>query len=285
MTEQPRWGIGADQYRKRPRRQTGDHNSHDDIPVLRAPASESFALTGITWDSSAIDLGLFGGTGNVERARTRFRHRFPTMIWDAARLEGNTFTLPEVRTLLDGVTVSGKSLDDQNQILALNEGFNRLDALVGDRSFSLSKPVSDEIHALVAVHESIEAGSFRGEGSVTGGGNVRLSRGGTVEGRAHGTGGVDLLNRYQDLLDYLSTEPDPRLRALVYAASTIRHQLYFDGNKRTAKLMASGELISHGFDAISVPYTRLFEQNVALDRLFSTDDATDLMVLFADCAC
>ncbi|MEZ3160500.1 hypothetical protein AB1K54_08105 [Microbacterium sp. BWT-B31] len=43
------------------------------------------------------------------------------------------------------------------------------------------------------------------------------------------------------------------MRALVYAASAIRHQLSFDRNERTAKLMACGELTRHGFDAISMP--------------------------------
>jgi prophage maintenance system killer protein len=70
----------------------------------------------------------------------------------------------------------------------------------------------------------------------------------------------------------------------VYAASAIRHQFYFDGNKRTAKLMASGELLAHGYDAISIPYSRLHEQNLSLDELFRTDDATALMMLLADCA-
>lgn len=70
----------------------------------------------------------------------------------------------------------------------------------------------------------------------------------------------------------------------MYAASVIRHPLYFDGNKRTTMPMASGELMSHGFDAVSIPYSRLYEQNLALDRLFTTDDATDLMRLMADCA-
>lgn len=233
---------------------------------------------------SPVDLDVIGGDGNVERARFRFRSRFPDMIWDAARLEGNNFTLPEVQTLLDGVTVEGKKLEDQEQILALSEGFNEVDRLVRHREFHLSKQVSDRIRRLVAVYEAIESGSFRGEGSVAGGGAVRLSNGGVVDGRIAGEGGADLRAAHDNLLDYLSAEPDPRVRALVYAASSIRHQFYFDGNKRTAKLMASGELLTHGYDAISIPYSRLHEQNLALDELFRTDDATELMVLLADCA-
>ncbi|MEO8906484.1 MAG: hypothetical protein ABI310_00275, partial [Microbacteriaceae bacterium] len=240
--------------------------------------------TGVIWDISQVDLAAIGGTGDVKRARHRFRSRMPDMIWDAARLEGNTFTLPEVQTLLDGVTVAGKRIEEQQQILALNEGFNDLDQLVGSGQFQLQKAVSDRIHGAVARYEAIESGHFRGEGQSTGGGSVRLAAGGVVDGREHGKGGDLLKESYADLVDYLEAEPDPRVRALVYAASTIRSQHYFDGNKRTAKLMATGELITHGYDAVSIPYSRLYEQNLALDRLFSEDDATDLMRLMADCA-
>lgn len=285
MADKKRWGVGSNQYQKRPGKPSRV-DRRTDLPPSRLGAENSsqHQTCGITWDLGQVDLDAIGGNGNVERALFRFRSRFPDMIWDAARLEGNNFTLPEVRTLLDGVTVEGKKLDDQKQILALNEGFNDIEQLVKRGEFQLSKQLSDRIHLLVAVHEAIEAGNFRGEASVTGGGIVRLADGGTVEGRPTGEGGADLRASYDSLLDRLSTEPDPRVRALVYAASAIRHQLNFDGNKRTAKLMGSGELLTHGYDAISVPYARLHEQNLALDELFKTDDATGLMVLFADCA-
>ncbi|MDR5701899.1 Fic family protein [Agromyces aerolatus] len=229
-------------------------------------------------------MSTIGGSGEVDRARARFRANLPVIIWDAARLEGNTFTLPEVQTLLDGVTVEGKRIEEQQQVLALNDAYRELDRLVAAAEFSLDKPTSDLLHRLVARHEAIESGSFRGEGSVTGGGSVRLSTGGVVADREHGDRGALLIDAYQDLLDFCAGVDDARRRALIYAAAATRHQLYFDGNTRTAKLMASGVLMSAGFDAISVPYTRLYEQNVSLDRLFTTDDATSYMRLLADCA-
>lgn len=287
------WGVKADRYTMPPKMRESTSRRSDraiEVGSLRADAehTEQLRFTGITWDLATVDLSQIAGGGDgphgIARARHRFREHMPDFIWDAARLEGNTFTLPEVRTLLDGVTVHGKRLEDQEQILALNEGFNEVDLLVGSGTFRLSKEISDRLHGRIAVHEAIEAGHFRGEGVVSGGGSVRLASGGVVGGRVHGEGGEQLRGAYADLLDYLTGEPDPRVRALVYAASVIRHQLYFDGNKRTAKLMASGELMAHGFDAVSIPYSRLYEQNIALDRLFTTDDATDLMRLMADCA-
>jgi Fic family protein len=184
------------------------------------------------------------------------------LIWNTAALEGNNFTLPEVKTLLEGVTVGGKKLEDAQQIIALSEAYNRLDEMVGSGQFALSKEVSDDLHALVARHEAIESGAFRGEGQVQGGGAVRLA---------------------SDLMRYLSRVSDIRRRALIYFASATRRQFYFDGNKRTARLMMAGELMSSGYDIVSVPYSRKLEFNNALDVLFEDDDGTELLRFLSTC--
>lgn len=76
---------------------------------------------------------------------------------------------------------------------------------------------------------------------------------------------------------------DARLRALVYFAAATRAQFYFDGNKRTARLMATGMLMSAGFDAIPVPFARRLEFNLTLDDLFGSNDATPLIQFLATC--
>jgi len=55
------------------------------------------------------------------RPGLRFRAALPELIWNTAALEGNTYTLPEVRTLLEGASVGGRSLQETEQILALRE--------------------------------------------------------------------------------------------------------------------------------------------------------------------
>jgi Fic family protein len=236
--------------------------------------------TGVTWSSFDVEQIH---PSDVERIRHRFRAHLPELIWNTAALEGNNFTLPEVKTLLEGVTVGGKRLDDAEQILALNDAYNRLDAMVGAGEFELTKSVSDELHALLARHEAIESGSFRGEGTVTGGGTVRLASGGVVEGTPHGVGGQSLRAHFDRLISYLEAINDPRQRALIYFASAVRRQFYFDGNKRTARLMMTGEMMSSGFEVVSVPFARKLEFNEALDVLFSRDDATNLLRFLGTC--
>ena len=275
-----KWAISSNEYIQRLRSEDPDRKPEVTLGDENRRGAQ-LTLCGITWD--AISLTNISGTP-VERARHRYRESLPDLIWNAAALEGNTFTLPEVRTLLDGVTVGGHRTADEQQILALSEAYSRLDKKVGSGEYHLSKVVSDELHKIVAVHEAIESGHFRGQGSVSGGGTVRLASGGIAPGIDAGANGEVLIEKYMNLLDYLGTLADPRERALAYFAAATRAQLYFDGNKRTARLMMTGELMSHGFDAVSIPYARKLEYNVALDRLFQDNDGTELMQFLASCA-
>lgn len=46
----------------------------------------------------------------TSRSLARYAARRPEYVYMSAHLEGNSYTLPEVRTLLEGKTVSGKKL-------------------------------------------------------------------------------------------------------------------------------------------------------------------------------
>jgi hypothetical protein len=281
------WARGSTEVlgQRRSRSTTG---STSDIDSLRNPGSRSrlsqlrLAETGITWDSDAVDWSLLKQS-SVERVRARFRGSLPEYIWDAAALEGNPYTLPEVQTLLEGITVTGHRIADQDQILALNEGFNLVETLVGRGVFRLDKPTTDRVHAKVAVHEAIESGHFRGEGHVDGGGIVSIGELGTFRASAPGEGGANLRREFQDLMSYLAEDvEDPRERALAYFCAATRRQFYFDGNKRTSKLMMAGYLLANGYDAISISARRQLEFNQLLAPMFDNGDATEMMQFIID---
>lgn len=278
MSDRPDWAPKSGEYVRRSRRRGLDAPTLQNTP---APTRGSwtpgdrwrFEDTGVTWESFDVDTIT---PSSVERSRHRFRAHLPELIWNTAALEGNNFTLPEVKTLLEGVTVGGKKLEDAEQIIALSEAYSRLDEMVAAGRFSLSKEISDELHHLAARHEAIESGLFRGEGKVQGGGTVRLASGGVVPGTEHG-------EHFASLVSYLETVTDPRRRALIYFASATRRQFYVDGNNHTARLMMTGELMFSGYDIVSVPYSRKLEFNNELDVLFDRDDATELLRFLSTC--
>jgi Fic family protein len=237
---------------------------------------------GFTWDPEAL-AGLRRDE-SVERASFRFHAALPHAVWEAAKYEGSPYTFPEVATLLDGVTVGGHSLSDQALILGLADAAKVMLGHVRDGTFNLTKAISDDLNARIAASEAIESGHFRGEGAAVGGGFVRLGEGGIYEAPEHGPAGANLAERFQVGVDYLAGEVDDHgHQALLYFPFATLSQFYFDGNKRTARWMMNGHLMSHGYEPIGVPVELRQQWNTALTTLFTTLDASELLRILADC--
>ena len=91
-----------------------------------------FSSLGFRWDRSAVPMAV--ATHSIELVTFRFHRMLPEFVWDASMLEGNPFTFPEVKTLLEGVTIGGRKISDQEHVLNLASGFKHLLALVKDGS-------------------------------------------------------------------------------------------------------------------------------------------------------
>jgi len=220
---------------------------------------------------------------SCEFSAYRFSRALPHSVWEAARFEGCTYTFPEVQTLLDGVAVGGHTLVEQNLVLGLARAAHVLLDAVRGGTFTLSKTFSDQLHTHIGSAEAIESGHFRGEGVVQGGGTVRLGNGHVFQAPDPGPRGSNLVPIFHRGVDYLTTSIDnPGHRAVLYAAFATRSQFYFDGNKRTARWMMNGVLMSAGYEPIAVPVNKVDDWNSSLVELFHTGDATALCVLLAD---
>ena len=62
------------------------------------------------------------------------------------------------------------------------------------------------------------------------------------------------------------------------------YQFFYDGNKRTARLMMNGILLAAGEDAISVPAARQLQFNEAMIRFYDSRDGTEMMAFMAECS-
>lgn len=97
----------------------------------------------------------------LKRALLRARKLHAEMVYDAAVFEGVNYTLPEVQALLDGVTVGGKKLADQEFVLRLAQAHKWLFDTVEAGGFALDKATACALNALVATGEALEPGVFR----------------------------------------------------------------------------------------------------------------------------
>lgn len=222
---------------------------------------------------------------SVHRAVFRFKSALPEFVWDASVLEGNPFTFPEVKTLLDGVTVGGHKLSDEAQVLNLAASARLLAERVQDRTFRLDKPMFCELHGRVAAEEALEWGHFRGEGDETGfTPHVALGNHPPYKPSETEPGATTLNRTFSEGVAALyDAVPNPLERGLAFYLFGALQQFFFDGNKRTARAMMNGELMRHGIDAISVPAARAQEFNEKMVRFYVSRHGDEMHSFLLDC--
>lgn len=242
-----------------------------------------FDSLGFSWDRGSIPREL--PRASVERATFRFARMLPEYVWDAGVLEGNPFTFPEVKTLLDGVTVGGRKLSDQEQILNLAQSSKHLLDLVRRQDFKLDKETFCALHALVARNEALEWGHFRGEGTETHyTPDVALGERGRFTPPPTEPGAQRLNAIFSQGLAALQKDvPNPFERSTAFCLFGSLQQFFFDGNKRTSRFMMNGALMMEGIDAVSIPAMRAAEFNSKMVEFYTTRDATQMMAFVLEC--
>ena len=73
-------------------------------------------------------------------------------------------------------------------------------------------------------------------------------------------------------------------RAMCMYLLMARQQFFWDGNKRTGRLMMNGMLLSKGHDAICVPAKRRQEFNEKMLGFHDTGDPEPMMLFLASCS-
>ncbi len=254
-----------------------------DFYIWQRMVMNAFSALGFSWERLGQPETI--PVHSVNRACFRFHRMLPEFVWDASVLEGNPFTYPEVKTLLDGVTIGGRQISDQEQILNLAASSKRLLTLVKANKFAPTRATFTELHTIVARGEALEWGVFRGEGEEK---NYTPDVGLGVAGRytPHPTvdGAPHLIAVFNAGLTALSDEIEhPFERALAFFLFGALQQFFFDGNKRTSRFMMNGILMSSGIDAISVPAGRANEFNEKMIRFYLSRDASEMMWFLISC--
>lgn len=243
---------------------------------------ELFGALGFRWDRSTLPTNV--PVHDINRACFRLQKMLAEYVWDASVLEGNPFTFPQVKTILDGVTVGGHKLSDQDQVRNLADSTKELLRLVKSGSFALDKATFVALHAKVAREEAFEWGHFRGEGpeqQYTP--HVGLGTAGSYEPPKTEPGARNLNEIFDRGIEVLAKLPSAFERGMAFFLFGALQQFFFDGNKRTSRMMMNGVFMSHGIDAISVPAARAEEFNEKMVRFYVDRDATEMMGFLASC--
>lgn len=186
---------------------------------------------------------------NKDRSLMLAKRQLAELIYDAVNLEGIPFTLPEIQTLLDGITVGGHKVSDQEIALNQADGWRTLFRWVEQGEFSISARKACELHAIAGKNEALGWGKFR-TGSVTIAG---------TEYMPPSSDGLPLL--FESLVDELPNIIDIYDRAIHIFLSMARNQFFYDVNKRMGRFMMNGLLLNEGYPVINLPAKRQLEFN------------------------
>lgn len=186
-------------------------------------------------------------------------------IYNTSALEGNPYTFPEVQTLLEGVTVGGHKLSDQQMILNQNESVKLLFELVKKQEFSINKDTLFKLHSKISKDEALEWGKFRT-------GEIRISGTDYLPPRS-----LDLEDIFDKNVEKLSKIHHPINRALTYFLLGARNQYFYDGNKRISRPMMNGELLSNGFALLNIKVKDKLEFNKTMIRYYDTNNISEAL--------
>jgi len=199
------------------------------------------------------------------------RRQLAEFVYDAVNLEGINFTLPEIQTLLDGVTVGGHRITDQQITLNQINTWRILFELIEKSLFEITPEKVCALHKIAAKEEALEWGKFRSGGVIIAGTDY-------LPPQADGLPGL-----FRKMVDKASEIPDIYDQAIHFFLTMARYQFFYDVNKRMGRFIMNGLLLSSGYPAINLPVKRQFEFNGLMLSFYGTNDQKPMNTFLRSC--
>lgn len=221
---------------------------------------------GFTYDPGSIPDALPAVDGRY--ARHELFRAFPWAVWNSSVLEGYNFTFSEVDTIINGYAVAGYPIDHIEDVRGIASGWRvALEAMDDHRPADES--LMRDINEAITRKTSLIPREFRGESDTVygDGGRVRTLT---------GTYTAPPPGEIRGLFDEFS-EDDVVERAFLRVPFIARLQPFWDGNKRTALMTSSVDLVNHGHPPLVVEKELKSEWHEGLNTLFMDGDATDVL--------
>ncbi len=213
----------------------------------------------------------WGMTPDAPKALMLARRQLAELVCDAVNLEGIPFTLPEIQTLLQGVTVGGHRLSDQKIALNQREAWTQLFAWVEAGALGLTREKACALHALAAREDALEWGRFRSGGVL-------------IAGTAFTPPPAsDLSGLFDDMVASLDTMADIYDQAIHIFLTMARCQFFYDVNKRMGRFLMNGHLLAQGYPAINLPASRRLEFNHLMLDFYPLGDESAMNAFMRSC--
>lgn len=219
----------------------------------------------------AVSDTYWNMTPNRKLAKHLALRELPSLVCEAVNLEGIAITLPEVQTILDGVTVGGHKISDQQIVINQANTWKHLFQLIDEQRFEFSQPIALELHNIAAQEEAFAWGVFRS-------GNVTI---GGTEYEPPAPEILDEIWRTTELaLGQKEDVYDKAIAAFLYMA---RAQFFWDVNKRMGRFMMNGILLDAGYPVINVPMKKQLEFNQLMLEFYASNTMEKMNTFLRNC--
>lgn len=199
------------------------------------------------------------------------KRQLSELVYDAVQLEGIHFTLPEIQTLLEGITVGGHKLSDEKIATNQADAWRFLFKELETSKFELTKNKILQIHNIAAKEEALTWGEFRA-GSVTIAGTDYMP-----------PPASELDDRFEEMIAGLSSLDDIYDQAIHLFLTMARVQFFYDVNKRMGRFVMNAHLLNHGYPAINLPSKRRLEFNQLMLRFYDSNDQAEMNAFLRGC--
>jgi Fic family protein len=208
---------------------------------------------------------------NKKMSLFQAKKMLPEYVFDTSQMENNPITFPEVQTLIDGITIGGHKISDVQQILNIKDCWFMLLENISQGQYIVSKEMFHRVNSLIAREESLEWGKFRtGSVGIAGTKNYKAPE-------------WNNLNKIFDTeLSVILDSPNPIEQAIRLFLWTAINQFYWDGNKRTGRIMASGILINAGLGVFNIRSKDILEFNTLMIDFYETAQADNIVKFLAE---
>ena len=199
------------------------------------------------------------------------RRSLSELVCDAVNLEGINFTLPEVQTLLDGITVGGHRLHDQEITLNQSNAWKKLFSDIESDKFELTKEYLVYLHDIAGRNEALEWGCFRS-------GGVTIAGTDYIPPKAK-----ELDECFKIMIEQTSQIKDIYEKSIFIFLEMARYQFFYDVNKRMGRFIMNANLLKHGYPVINVPAKRQLEFNQKMLNFYNLHEYKEMTEFMLTC--
>ena len=181
-------------------------------------------------------------------------------IWKEANIEGIAVTFPDTREIFEGRTVPGMSVNDT---IAVNNLKRAWQFILDTLDAPVDLAYVGQVNGIVGSGIIKEPGQLRQNDDSVGGTKWKPE--------------LPDYDRAKEMVGQIAGEDAGQERALKMFAALCRSQLFYDGNKRTAQLIANKMLISDGAGILAIPVQEKREFERLLVEFYESGNAETLL--------